>query len=114
MTHTQGKLKVFNGTDIFTDHDGAKDGFHIADCNVHVGLNEDYPNMALAVQQANAERLALCWNAHDGLKAQNKAMLEALEAAAPVLKALTIHTHPGDGPSAISLQVEAIIKAARP
>ena len=44
-----------------------------------VSIARVLPVGSKADRQANAERLALCWNTHDDLKAQNKAMLEAME-----------------------------------
>ena len=62
MSHTKGELEVFAnsfGQRILVRAKGK--GFNVAYCG------DDYDGFSLQEQEANAERLALCWNSHDKL-----------------------------------------------
>lgn len=68
MEHTKGKLKVFNGTDIFTDtHPLGHGDIQICDCNIHKKILDTDVELSYIEAEANARRLVACWNSHDML-----------------------------------------------
>jgi len=79
MSHTKGELEVFAnsfGQRILVRAKGK--GFNVAYCG------DDYDGFSLQEQEANAERLALCWNSHDRLLAACKDLIDANEYARKV------------------------------
>lgn len=81
MSHTQGKLRVGSCHRLYT-----KDGRELA-----VVTKAD-PKLRSACD-ANASRLAHCWNQHDELVAQRDALMDACRAAES-LAALAIESLP--------------------
>lgn len=91
--HTQGKLDV-----TFIPGGGygleSEDGFYMAELPVNFSDND-------AKQQANANRLALCWNTHDQTVAALRKAVIALDLARSAIEPLTgaqikLHRIPSD------------------
>lgn len=64
---THGPWGVWNGTDVFTNYENANDGFHIADCNVHSPATDEYKDIPLHEQIANANLIAAAPELYEAL-----------------------------------------------
>lgn len=55
---TKGPWGVWNGSDVFTNYNESRDGYHVADCNVHYAMSEEYQEISMDQIQANAKLIA--------------------------------------------------------
>jgi len=75
---------------------GANGGRHIAYCGPHQTPPSEYPPQCAREDRANAERLAACWNACDGIRELTRVKSDLLDALKRLSASIEIRMAAGE------------------